>query len=127
MKNYTTKMQQNSKRSNRSFKRNQEVYVYNHTGKSKWLAGFIESKIADRTYEIDIGCRKIKRHIDDIILRKTARDLNNNCDEESDDNWMYACSSNLAYDTGRTRSIRRSPYPNRVRRPVDRYGMVNYT
>ena len=126
MKKYTSKMKQKSEKRTppRSFERKEKVYVYNHVGKQKWIAGSIHTKISDRTYEIDIGHRKIKRHIDDIIPRKTTEEVDNDNVKESDDSWMYACSGNV---TNNRESTRRSLYPTRARRPVDRYGMVTYT
>ena len=110
----------------REFTPGQNVLIANHVHNRKWDLGTIVSKIAPRSYLVQIGRREAKRHVDDLISNYSARQHEENA---GDDSWMYSdgpADQNVLIRPPLTSRHPRKSYPHRYRRPVDRYGMAPY-
>ena len=86
------------------------VEMRNYTNKRKWIPGIVRRKIGSSMYEIEGDNKRVIRHIDQILKRSSR-------EKQNIDDWQDTIDSEVAQDT---RSRR---YPERVRRPVDRYGL----
>ena len=129
MANYNDKMRNNTigRQPVRQFQIGDKVLVKNHIGTKKWILGRIAKKIADRTYLVNLGQRKVKRHIDDLRRYIDQTEKNNReirKDDDDDDSWTYGDLVEARHvPQEQRREIRR--YPVRIRRPVERYGINN--
>ena len=75
--------------------------------------------VADRSYIVRIGKRDVKRHIDGLIRDNSGK--RNSC--IANDAWVYGNNNAESRESAVPIITRR--YSNRVRRPVERYGVSN--
>ena len=85
--------------------------IRNYTDKRKWISGVVCSKIGSKMYEIKIDNKLVIRHIDQLLKTKCNGKGNN-------DDWHDTIDIDESCDKPLVRR-----YPERIRKPVDRYGV----
>ena len=109
----------------RSFNVGDAIYIRSYNSREKWIVGIVKKTLGDCMYEVQVGDKIVRRHIDQIIKNNTKlRNMNAN------DNYEF-----MSYDfpdehiprpepgPQRRRNAIRKEYPRRIRRPISRYGM----
>ena len=109
----------------RSFNVGDAIYIRSYNSREKWIVGIVKKTLGDCMYEVQVGDKIVRRHIDQIIKNNTKlRNMNAN------DNYEF-----MSYDfpdehlprlepgPQRRRNTIRKEYPRRIRRPISRYGM----
>ena len=127
MLNYETKMAycQNKRQEPRQFQPGEKVLLKNHIhGKPKWTPGIVMEQLSDRTYIIDIGQRRVKRHVDDIVQNHASIPISS---KENDLLWDVRIPTNESNHADNNREpiieMVTKRYPSRQRNPVTRYGI----
>ena len=86
-------------------------------GKKKWVQGQINRKIGNKLYEVEVGNKKFVRHIDHIIQIRSGVNMRAGGGKIDAKDWY----DSVVTSDSNTELQRR--YPERVRRPVIRYGI----
>ena len=90
------------------------VQMRNYSNRNKWVRGRIENKISNKMYEVRSGGKLYVRHIDHII--RIDQTFNDDADQDDDDWHINIETENCNGSNGHR-------YPQRIRRPVVRYGI----
>ena len=104
------------------------VMIRDYSGSSKWIPGVILKKLGPVTYDVETtNGRIVKRNVDQLRLRKDSANISEviTTPEISDvlDNHQYPASGEVAgqQDSPMSTEPLERRYPQRVRRPPDRY------
>ena len=103
----------------RTFDVGDEICIRNYNSREKWIVGIVKRTIGDCMYEVQVSDKIVRRHIDQIIKNNTKlRNVNN------DDNYEFMSYNFPDEHLPRPEpGPQRSRYPQRIRRPISRYGM----
>ena len=87
-------------------------------GKTKWVRGRVSRKSGEKLYEVDVGNKKLVRHIDHVIQVRSLWNRRREREKETGtEEWYDSVKINEPVQIGERR------YPDRVRRSVVRYGI----
>ena len=107
----------------REFNDEDNVFIRNYNSREKWVPGTIVKRIGKVLYDIRVNDKIFRRHVNQIIRNQTS---NVNVRDISDDyiTYDYDCNDEPCQRPvlRSRRIITRDPYPQRDRRPVNRYG-----
>ena len=114
----------------RKFEIGENVYIRNYVSKKKWIPGIIEQKTGSVTYVVNVNGELHRRHVDQIIRNHCEIEYDSECDSDiyMDFDLLQPPVINNEDNSGndvveeRPNFPRPRRYPQRERRPVDRYG-----
>ena len=104
----------------REFNIGDKVLVRNYVTSDKWMKGVVIQKCGTVVYEVKVGPRYFRRHVDQLL-----HDTLEGEDDDSDEYMEFDLTS-IDEDIARpmvTTRRQRKEYPKRNRKPVNRYGM----
>ena len=104
----------------RHFSDDEEVFVRSYRTRRKWIPGVIVRKVGGVNYDVKIGNKIVKRHVDQIIRNKTNdKEISGSRDDYEFHDYSFNDEAGpRPCVTGQ--SQRR--YPVRNRRPINRFG-----
>ena len=124
-KQASQKQHHDKKAKERHFQVGQSVLVENNKPEPKWVLGTVLEKLGDTSYKVQVGDLIWKRHVDQLLQTSiTQTNINSKATDDDDLNsWPPISQDN---PTGhQTEQVSRR-YPNRLRRPPERYSPGNY-
>ena len=88
----------------------------------KWSAGVVSRKLGPVTYVVEMADGRIaKRHIDQLRARQNDEEISSVIEKSTVDDYTYPFTSAPTADTTTATSVPERRYPERSRRPPNRF------